>query len=140
MQYLDLLTKLREAGQTAEKCKRELTSIAESGETELHQTANVKAAYMRAEGDFRRLKDEAFDRIKASEDPELLRALYHLYTTYSRWCEENGFHAENVRNFRSLLAGYGQVDRRRPSSREEKTTVLLGYRLRDCPELLVGVC
>ena len=61
-----------------------------------------------------------------------------LYGAYSRWCEENGFHAENVRNFRSLLAGYGQVDRRRPSPREEKTTVFLGYRLRDYAEPLVG--
>ena len=60
-----------------------------------------------------------------------------LYGAYSRWCEENGFHAENVRNFRSLLAGYGQVDRRRPSPREEKTTVLLGYRLRDYAEPLL---
>ena len=63
-----------------------------------------------------------------------------LYGAYSRWCEENGFHAENVRNFRSLLAGYGQVDRRRPSPREEKTTVLLGYRLRDYAEPLAGAC
>ncbi len=54
-----------------------------------------------------------------------------LYEAYSRWCDENGFHAENVRNFRSLLAGYGQIERRRPSSREEKTTVLVGYRIRD---------
>ena len=63
-----------------------------------------------------------------------------LYGAYSRWCEGNGFHAENVRNFRSLLAGYGQVDRRRPSPREEKTTVLLGYRLRDYAEPLAGAC
>ena len=48
MKYLDLLTKLKEAGQTAERCKRELTNIAESGKSELHQTANLKAAYMRA--------------------------------------------------------------------------------------------
>lgn len=63
-----------------------------------------------------------------------------LYATYSQWCEENGFHAENVRNFRSLLAGYGQIDRRRPSPHEEKTTVLLGYRLRDYAVPLGSVC
>ena len=74
------------------------------------------------------------------EEPMSIRndAGYYDPTPYSRWCEENGFHAENVRNFRSLLAGYGQVDRRRPSPREEKTTVLLGYRLRDYAEPLVG--
>lgn len=87
MKYLDLLKKLREAGQTAEKCKRELANIAESGKTELHQTAHVKAAYMRAEGDFRRLKDEAFDMIRASEDPELLRALYQLRVHNIPWEE-----------------------------------------------------
>lgn len=46
MKYLDLLMKLKEAGQTAEKCKRELKNIAESGKTELHRTANLKAAYL----------------------------------------------------------------------------------------------
>ena len=38
MKYLDLLMKLKEAGQTAERCKRELANIAESGKTELHRT------------------------------------------------------------------------------------------------------
>lgn len=61
MKYLDLLMKLKEAGQTAERCKHELTSIAESGKSELQQTANLKAAYMRAEGEFRKLKDQAFE-------------------------------------------------------------------------------
>ena len=75
MKYLDLLTKMKEAGKNAERCKRELTNIAESGKKELYQTANAKAAYMRAEGEFRRLKDEVSDIIRASEDPELLRAL-----------------------------------------------------------------
>lgn len=64
MKYLDLLMKLKEAGQTAERCKRELTNIAESGKSELHQTANLKAAYMRAEGEFRKLKDQAFEHIR----------------------------------------------------------------------------
>lgn len=85
MKYLDLLMKLKEAGQTAERCKRELANIAESGKKELHQTANLKAAYMRAEGEFRRLKDEAFDMIRASEDPELLRALYQLRVHNIPW-------------------------------------------------------
>jgi hypothetical protein len=78
MKYLDLLMKLKEAGQAAEKCKRNLASIAESGRSELHQTANLKAAYMRAEGEFRKLKEQAIDHIKSSEDPELMRALYQF--------------------------------------------------------------
>lgn len=42
---------------------------------------------MRAEGDFRRLKDEAFDMIRASEDPELLRALYQVRVHNVPWEE-----------------------------------------------------
>ena len=53
-----------------------------------------------------------------------------VYEAYTRWCEGNGFYAENTRNFRSMLAGYGRVERRRPSAHEEKTTVLVGYRIR----------
>lgn len=48
MKYLDMLTKLKETGQNAERFKCELTNIMESGKTELHKTANLKAAYMRA--------------------------------------------------------------------------------------------
>ncbi len=62
-----------------------------------------------------------------------------LYEVYNRWCDDNGFHAENVRNFRSLLAGYGRVERRRPSSHEEKTTVFVGYRIRDQTMPLTGI-
>ena len=87
MKYLDLLTKMKEAGKTAERCKRELTNIAESGKKELYQTANVKAAYMRAEGEFRRLKDEASDMIRASEDPELLRAMWQRRVYNVPWEE-----------------------------------------------------
>lgn len=63
-------------------------------------------------------------------------SLLYLYATYSRWCEENGFYAEKVCNFRSPLAGYGQIDRRRPSTHEEKTTALLGCQMRDYIEPL----
>ena len=65
------------------------------------------------------------------EKPDAMCRTSALYETYQQWCAENGFHAENMRNFRSLLAGCGRIERRRPSSHEEKTTVLLGYRIRD---------
>lgn len=85
MTYLDLLMKLRETGQMAERCKRELANIVESGKSELHRTANLKAAYMRAEGKFRKLKDQAFEHIRVSEDPELMRALYHRRVYGASW-------------------------------------------------------
>ena len=89
MKYLNLLMKLKDAGQSAERYKRELTSIAESGKSKLHQTANLKAAYMRAESEFRKLKDQAFEHIRSSEDPELMRALYHRRVYSASWDDMN---------------------------------------------------
>lgn len=89
MKYLNLLMKLKEAGQSAERYKRELMNIAESGKSELHKTANLKAAYIRAEGEFRRLKEQAFEQIRASEDPELMRALYQRRVYGASWDDMN---------------------------------------------------
>ena len=83
MKYLNLLMKLKDAGQSAERYKRELMNIAESGKSELHKTANLKAAYIRAEGEFRRLKEQAFEQIRASEDPELMRAFEYIKQNYA---------------------------------------------------------
>ena len=44
MKYLNLLMKLKDAGQSAERYKRELMNIAESCKSELHKTVNLKAA------------------------------------------------------------------------------------------------
>lgn len=89
MKYLNLLIKLKDAGQSAERYKRELMNIAESGKSELHKTANLKAAYIRAEGEFRRLKEQAFEQIRASEDPELMRALYQRRVYGASWDDMN---------------------------------------------------
>ncbi len=89
MKYLNLLMKLKDAGQSAERYKRELMNIAESGKSELHKTANLKAAYIRAEGEFRRLKEQAFEQIRASEDPELMRALYQRRVHGASWDDMN---------------------------------------------------
>lgn len=89
MKYLNLLMKLKDAGQSAERYKRELMNIAESGKSELHKTANLKAAYIRAEGEFRRLKEQAFEQIRASEDPELMRALYQRRVYGASWDDMN---------------------------------------------------
>lgn len=89
MKYLNLLMKLKDARQSAERYKRELMNIAESGKSELHKTANLKAAYIRAEGEFRRLKEQAFEQIRASEDPELMRALYQRRVYGASWDDMN---------------------------------------------------
>lgn len=50
-----------------------------------------------------------------------------VYARYKRWCEENGYGAENVRNFRALLSQVARVERRRPSPGISNTTVLMDY-------------
>lgn len=52
-----------------------------------------------------------------------------VYARYKRWCEENGYGAENVRNFRALLAQVARVEKRRPSCNQNTTTMLLDYRI-----------
>lgn len=115
MKYLDLLMKLKEAGQTAEKYKRELTNIAEAGKTELHRTANLKAAYMRAEGEFRKLKDQAYDHIRASEDPELMRALYHRRVHGASWDDMNRRILSNRSEMDLRLAAFQYIKQNYPN-------------------------
>ena len=63
--------------------------------------------------------------------PQALTRTSEVYRCYQGWCNENGFHAENMRNFKALLAGRAAIDRCRPTLGGEKTTVLVGYRIRD---------
>lgn len=109
MKYLNLLMKLKEAGQSAERYKRELMNIAESGKSELHKTANLKAAYIRAEGEFRRLKEQAFEQIRASEDPELMRALYQRRVYGASWDDMNRRILSNRSEMDLRLAAFAYI-------------------------------
>jgi hypothetical protein len=53
-----------------------------------------------------------------------------VYRCCQAWRQENGFQAEKTRNFKGQLAGRATIDRRRPSSGGEKTTMLVSYRIR----------
>jgi putative DNA primase/helicase len=44
---------------------------------------------------------------------------------------DNGCYAENSRNFNQELRKFGNVVRKRPQKGGEKTTLLVGYRLKD---------
>ena len=109
MKYLNLLMKLKDAGQSAERYKRELMNIAESGKSELHQTANLKAACMRAEEEFRKLKDQAFEHIRSSEDPELMRALYHRRVHGASWDDMNRRILSNRSEMDLRLAAFAYI-------------------------------
>ena len=52
-----------------------------------------------------------------------------VYARYKRWCEENGYCAENVRNFRALLSQVARVERKRPCPSQSSTTMLLDYKV-----------
>lgn len=59
-----------------------------------------------------------------------------LYDTYRQWCCANGCYCENSRNFTNKLRKFGKVERRRPKSGGEKTTLLIGYRIKKDPNSL----
>ena len=48
---------------------------------------------------------------------------------YRNWCNDNGYFAENSRNFNQALRTIGTVVRKRPRDGGEKNTLLTGYRL-----------
>ena len=52
-----------------------------------------------------------------------------IYFEYQTWCRENGYYAENARNFKAALSNVGEIVRKRPRSGGEKTTLFRGYRL-----------
>ena len=64
-------------------------------------------------------------------EPKAMERTSAVYSAYQAWCEENGFRSENIRNFKALLSSRAQIERRSPYLRAEKTTVLVGYRIRD---------
>ena len=59
-----------------------------------------------------------------------------LYEAYRTWCYANGYYVENARNFNSALSNAGQVIRKRPRAGGEKTTLFLGYTLKEGQEFL----
>ncbi|MBO6138365.1 MAG: nucleoside triphosphatase [Lachnospiraceae bacterium] len=71
-------------------------------------------------------------------DPNAETKTSALYEAYHSWCIQNGCHAENNRNFIAELRKFenGQVVRKRPKSGGEKTTVFIGYALREAVEFL----
>lgn len=66
-----------------------------------------------------------------SEDPNGEVRTSAVYDAYRTWCYENGCYTENSRNFLSELRKHCDVRRKRPRDGGEKTTLLIGYRLKN---------
>ena len=79
-------------------------------------------------------KVQQFAEDKLCEDMSVEVRTSVVYDRYKQWCAENGCYAENSRNFNQELRKFGTVVRRRPQTGGEKTTLLLGYRLKDVEE------
>jgi len=52
-----------------------------------------------------------------------------VYQRYKCWCGENGQFAENMKNFKQALTAVATVQRKRPRTGGEKTTMVIGYKL-----------
>lgn len=59
-----------------------------------------------------------------------------VYAAYRQWCYDNGCYPENNRNFNQALHTIGSIVRKRPRNGGDKTTVLIGYRLKEAKEFL----
>ena len=81
-------------------------------------------------------KTEQFIEDCLTEDAASEERTSAVYDRYRNWCYENGNYTENCRNFMQELRKIGTVVRRRPQSGGEKTTLLLGYRLRETDDFL----
>ena len=53
------------------------------------------------------------------------------YRRYSDWCREYNFHAESVNRFKEAMEKRFKIERKRPNDGGDKTTMLLGCRLRE---------
>lgn len=73
----------------------------------------------------------ADERLIADAGSEVRTSL--VYDAYRGWCYENGCYTENSRNFNHELRKFARVERKRPQRGGEKTTMLIGYRLKDEP-------
>ncbi len=71
----------------------------------------------------------AEDRLIEDETAEVRTSV--VYEHYKNWCDDNGCYSENIRNFNQELRKSGNMVRKRPQTGGEKTTMLIGYRMKD---------
>ena len=94
----------------------------------LHAPAAVKAAT----AEYRRDSDKVarFMEERLRQGPGLEDRVTHIYAAYKLWCQANGQYAESSHQFRRKLLGMGmQFVKKRPSSTEGATEMLMGYAL-----------
>lgn len=91
------------------------------------QPKAVRDAILSYEHDSDKMKLFAEEFLEADNSAECKTSA--VYQVYRNWCMNNGYFAENSRNFNQALRTIGTITRKRPNDGGEKTTLLVGYRL-----------
>ena len=91
------------------------------------QPTAVKDAIMSYQHDSDKMQLFVEEFLEKEKDAECRTST--VYQAYRNWCNNNGYFAENSRNFNQALRTIGMVVRKRPKDGGEKTTLLTGYRL-----------
>ena len=98
------------------------------------QPSAVTAAISAYQYESDKLAQFTEERLEPDAAAEVKTAL--VYEEYRRWCSDNGCYCENNRNFLHELRKFGRVERKRPQSGGDKTTILIGYSIKDYAEPL----
>jgi putative DNA primase/helicase len=88
---------------------------------------SVKAAtsqYQHDSDKMRLFMEECMEQAETAEERTT-----DVYQRYKCWCGENGQFAENMKNFKQALIAVATVQRKRPRTGGEKTTMVIGYKL-----------
>lgn len=52
-----------------------------------------------------------------------------VYDHYRKWCTRNGGYAESAKNFKQALSGVARIERKRPRTGGNMTTIMMGFKL-----------
>lgn len=88
---------------------------------------SVKAAieeYRKESDKVARFTEECLEKIDGAE----VRTSA-VYKAYTQWCEDNGCRPENSAKFNQALSSFAMLERKRPKSGGNATTILIGYTL-----------
>ena len=90
-------------------------------------------AVLDATKEYRQDSDRIGQFIEAwlDEGPELEELSSKVYSVYCHWCRDYNYNAENVKNFKTAMEKRFTYVRQRPKGGGEKTTLILGCKVRD---------
>lgn len=92
---------------------------------------NPPRAVREATGEYEKDSDKIMqfmdERLETSVSSKTRTAV--VYEAYRSWCEENGFHVENSKNFNKAIRSKADIKRGRPKGSNSVTTLLMGYKL-----------